>query len=303
MPLSPHVGTASSLPLHIPSGSQHSESDTDRLSDKSGKITSRRTKRKFEDQDDSKYRTMVADMRMKFSVLASEQNKKLEVLQSTLTEIKERNSEFCKSLDFLALKYEELSGKLERSENDRQDERLYIQSLENKIEQLERQSKGSTVEIRNLTKKSGTESKDDLCDLVKEVGKALKSPIQSFDIYDVYRNNTKGDAIKPITVEFNSVMAKNRFILSFKKFNKDHKPDNLNSKHLHLEGAEKRVFISEALTQKARKLFFLSREFAKENDFNFCWTAYGQIYLRKREGMQHIRVKDAMDLDKLKPKV
>lgn len=49
-----------------------------------------------------------------------------------------------------------------------------------------------------------------------------------------------------------------------------------------------------------RRIFYLAREFAKENNYNYCWSSRGFVYLREKENAPFIRIMNESDLDQLK---
>ncbi|KAL4708006.1 hypothetical protein ACJJTC_010622 [Scirpophaga incertulas] len=63
-----------------------------------------------------------------------------------------------------------------------------------------------------------------------------------------------------------------------------------------LIGPSKPIFISENLTAKVKKLFYLSREFAKTHAYKFCWVTNGKIFLRKKENGTLSRIERESDL-------
>ncbi|KOB67694.1 Uncharacterized protein OBRU01_13443 [Operophtera brumata] len=134
-------------------------------------------------------------------------------------------------------------------------------------------------------------------------GSALDINIQEQDISDIYRVITKSESTNPIVVEFVSSLKKEALIDSIRKFNKGKKKeDKLNTRHAKIEGALRPVFVSESLTQRAKHLFYLARDFAKTQGFAYCWSSNGNIYLRKKENMPFVRVIHETDLEKLKEK-
>lgn len=144
------------------------------------------------------------------------------------------------------------------------------------------------------------EVKEDLCGLVKALSKSVKFEIIDSDIRDIYRVSSKKETNKPIIVELNSVILKDKLLQAVKVFNKTKPRDEkLNTRHLHVQGPAKPVFISESLTLKAQRLFFLAREFARDNDYAFCWTSKGYVYLRKAENMPLLRSDRDEDLLKV----
>ncbi|KAG7296271.1 hypothetical protein JYU34_021396 [Plutella xylostella] len=115
---------------------------------------------------------------------------------------------------------------------------------------------------------------------------------------DIYRSNVKNDSIGSIIVEISSKLQKDNFIRSVKNFNKG-QSERLNTSHIKINGPIKQIFVSECLTKKGKRLFYMAREFAKENQYKFCWTLNGRVMLRKNEGAPMIRVDDEKDLTKL----
>ena len=61
----------------------------------------------------------------------------------------------------------------------------------------------------------------------------------------------------------------------------------------------KHLFINENLTQRRKRLLWLTKQKAKELDYKFIWTSNGQIYLRETEDSDKIHVKAEINLNKL----
>lgn len=261
----------------------------------------RSTKRKIETSPgNSGMQSAVAEMRVLFANMNTKHEEQFASLQATICSIKTEVSEVAKSVEFLTQKYEEFQCKLVSLEAEKQDSQKYIEMLENKVELLERRSKNSCIELRNVAKVSQLENKGHLCNLMSHLGTSLCVSIQDYDIKDIYRINTKSESHSPITVEFTSVIKKEAVINSIRNLNRGKKKeDKLNSTHMKLGGPPVPVFVSESLSQRARKLLFLARDFAKTNEYRFCWSTNGNIYLRKAENQPSIRVASENDLKKL----
>ncbi|CAH0399888.1 unnamed protein product [Chilo suppressalis] len=260
----------------------------------------KRNKRKFEGHDHSDMRSFMAEMRLQFSTFTDNQDKQLRVLQESITSIKEQNSDIFKSIEFISKKYDEITVKLQKIEKERENNLNYIMSLEDKIDFMEKKSRATYLEIRNIPR-SDKETKDNLCLILVKIAKTLNITLDMRDIRDIYRINNSNSENKhrPIIVELGSVILKNNFLSAIKKFNKVKGAEKLNTQHINMEGSPNFIYISESLTQKLKRLFYLSREFAKANDYNYCWTANGNVYLRKQEGAAHIRINSEADLDKI----
>ncbi|CAG9138719.1 unnamed protein product [Plutella xylostella] len=96
-------------------------------------------------------------------------------------------------------------------------------------------------------------------------------------------------------------MKKEKFLNAIKMFNKNKpKGEKLNTGPLQIQGPRKPVYLSESLTFKTQKLFYMARELQKNCNYAFCWTSHGSVYLRKEENGPLIRVLNEADLEKLR---
>lgn len=243
-------------------------------------------------------KTEVSDM---FEQLVKQQEKRFTAI---INEVRdgirihtEQNKDISGSIDFLGKKYDAMLARIDVLEKEKFADRKYIQSLESRLEQAERSLRSSSIEVRNVPKKSG-ETKADLMDLVKNIGSALNVPVQKTDIRDVYRINNKSEN-QPIIAEFTSVMLKESIVGSTKVYNKTYKTSKFSTSNLKIQGPSKPVFISECLPAKTKKLFFLAREFAKQNGYKYCWTTRGQVYLRRADGSSLVKINNESDLEAL----
>ncbi|CAH2095924.1 unnamed protein product [Euphydryas editha] len=250
-------------------------------------------RKRAESEDDNILHDFMQEMRHMFQELKKHQEKKVEEVCSAVDSIRS-------SVEFLAQKYDSVIDKLNKLETNRTSDAKYIKSLENRIEILERSARSTCLEIRNIpTAKS--ETKDDLLNVVSSVGNVLKTPIQSYEVKDVYRIKTKDPLNKTIIVDLSSNILKEKIITSLRKFNKYNNGSNkLSTEHLKISGPSKQVFISENLTSKMKRLYFLCRDFAKTNGYRYCWLSHGKIFLRKKEGAPFYRIDSEPDLMKLK---
>lgn len=252
-------------------------------------------KRKFNELN-----TCSADaIKQMFTLLSQEQTARFDQLQSTISSLKEQNYMLTQSVEHMSNKYDEFLSRIERLESERRVDKMTIESLEEKIEYLERKSRSTGIEIRNIPKNAG-ETKRDLCTLLERVGQTINVQINQTWVRDIYRTKSK-DASNPIIVELSTVLHKEEILGNIKRYNKSKKPgEKLNTSTLTLQGPVKPVFISETLTAKTQRLFYLARTFQQQNNYSFCWTSHGVVYLRKKEKDQHIRVSSEKDIDNLR---
>ncbi|XP_011557012.3 uncharacterized protein LOC105387907 [Plutella xylostella] len=255
-----------------------------------------RKKRKFEGEEANDIAIMMKDM---FSKLSKEQNQRFHDLQSCINNLSEENSELVKSIELMNHKYDEFLSRITRLESERKTDKVIISQLEDRIETMERKARASGIEIRNIPKTSG-ETKNELCAIVKSLGKTLNVDIHDHDIRDIYRIKSK-DSTNPIITEFSSVLKKEKILKASKDFNKNKsKGDKLNTSHFQIKTPVKPVFLSETLTYKAQRLFYLARDLQRNYNFAFCWTSHGVVYLRRDENSPQIRVTNETDLEGLR---
>ena len=59
------------------------------------------------------------------------------------------------------------------------------------------------------------------------------------------------------------------------------------------------LFANENLTQRRKRLFWLSKQKAKALGYIYFWTHNGQLFVRKNEESEKIFIRTESDLDKL----
>lgn len=122
--------------------------------------------------------------------------------------------------------------------------------------------------------------------------------MQPNDVRDVYRVPNKNEPAKSTVVaEFSNTLTKALFLNSARKYNKN---NQLKAEDLGIENNSSILYISESLTPKSRRLHFLARDFATAENYKYCWTTNGNVYLKKEKGSPYILIKNEMQFNKLK---
>ncbi|XP_026742890.1 uncharacterized protein LOC113504672 [Trichoplusia ni] len=250
-------------------------------------ITFRNTKRKLSSGTDvNTLADFMSEMREMLQEFKLQQDEKYDKLFSVVNGIRD-------SLDFLTTQHEDLKLQVKVLESEREGNLKHINDLEGKIENMEQSARSTCIEIRNIPC-CKSETKPSLLNTVIETGKLLNVAIQLRDVKDVFRIKTKDPAVKPIIVDFTSVLLKDDFLRKFRNHIKN--SYKITTEHLKISGPAKRIYISENLSAKNKRLFFLARDAAKTNQFEFCWVSHGRIYVRERPGSPHLQVKNESDL-------
>lgn len=248
--------------------------------------------KKRRDEGESNHSALMEDIKTMIADLLAPQRKELSMINSNLHEIKTVNQKIEQSMDFLAKQNEELQKKITVLETQAKKDREHINMLEDKMEEIQRSSRKTCLEIKNVPSRR-METKDDLINLVTSLSKSVNCIIEKSDIKDIFRiqGRKSEERNTPIIVETSSTLTKNDFLKSCKSFNIKNK-EKLRAKHLGLTiNEDTPVFVSEYLTVKGARLYFLARDLSKTKHYKFCWTSFGKVYMRKDENSPVIIIK------------
>lgn len=174
-----------------------------------------------------------------------------------------------------------------------------IELLESKVEDLNRQNHMNHIEIRNIPSQPH-ETYAQLLSITQSTLSAIKADVKDAELLDIRRLPGKPDQPRPVLVHLLSTHAKDKILQSVRIFNLQNKSNKLNSSHIGLFGSPSPIYVAEHLTPKARKLFFLARELARVNKYQFCWTSRGKVFLRREAGSTLITIADEQEINKLK---
>ncbi|KAJ8706514.1 hypothetical protein PYW07_012592 [Mythimna separata] len=185
-------------------------------------------------------------------------------------------------------------------ENQTKEDKKYITILENKIEEMEMGVRKSNFVIKNVPK-IANESKEDLLGMITSLSNNIDCSIEKYEIKDIYRVRGKNSENQnnPIVVETGSTLLRNQILKMGKSFNIKHKA-KLCAKHLGFRTNEDTpIFLSEHLTPKGSRLYFLARDLKKSGAYKHCWTAYGKVYVRKEDQGPTITIRSEEQIHQL----
>ncbi|KAJ8703936.1 hypothetical protein PYW07_013230 [Mythimna separata] len=261
-----------------------------------------RYKRGYGDMEDSLSKQLDLfreEIRKMLSSFTDKQEKKTQEINAKLHEIQQSNTHIEKSIEFLTAQNKDLHEKITRLEMQTKEDKNYISILENKIEDMQTESRKSNLVIKNVPRKKGT--KEDLLEMAMCLFQSIQCSIKKHDIKDIYRvrGKTTEKQNTPIVVETGSTILKTESLKMAKAFNIKHQ-HKLSCKHMGFKTQEDTpVFISEHLTAKGSRLHFLARDLIKSGTYKFCWTAYGKVYVRKDENSPTIILRSEEQVHKL----
>lgn len=222
----------------------------------------------------------------------------INVIKQEVTEIKKYNEKTEQKIETLTAHYEQISLKATKLSNDNAANCSKIKQLEDKIDDLNRQSCAFKLEIRNIPS-TERESAHDLHLVVSNLLKTLKIQTQISDIRSIRRLPGRPDVPRPIVIEATTMKMKQNILQEIRNFNKTNRAAKLSTTHLNIPGFEnspRPVYVGEHLTYKTKSLFYKARAFARDNNYAFCWTSNGQVLLRQEEGSKGIVIRDEEQL-------
>lgn len=262
----------------------HSESDLTEIPIKETtpmRFVNLRNKRKRSEESSGELSDFKNEMKEMFTTWMTQQRNETTQITSSL-----RNIET--SLTFLSDQYDSMFKKIEELEREKKKDREQITVLENRIDDLHKCLRKGSFELKNVPRAS-SETKSCLTNMVSHLATTLQVDVNPGDISDIYRSSKKGDAT-PIVVELNSYIKKTNLLQAAKKFNINNKSNKINSTHLGLKGNCTPVFLSDHLTPKGNRLYYLARELTKAQQYKFCWTSMGDVLVRKDEHSPIIKI-------------
>lgn len=213
--------------------------------------------------------------------------------------IKDSNSEIIKSMHFMNKNYEEMKMKVEEFEKEKKNLHGCILELEKKIQDFQYMSRTSSVEIRNIPA-NDKETLSDLSSVVTRIGTALKVEIGSNDLRDVYRIPGKKGINRGIVAEFTTVNMKSTLLAAVRNYNKRQSTEKkLNTEMIGIPGKRQPVFVAEFLPPSTRRIFYMARNFVKNNKYDFCWVSNGNVFIRKEVGAKQLHIQSEQSLLKL----
>lgn len=285
-----------------------SASDTDINLVGSGNITptnyvSRRMKRSREAMDDSftdQLNEFKEEMRKMMTLFTTNHGSEMMKITSTLKEIQQSNCNIENSIASLTAQNEEYKQKIIQLENQARDDKKNIVILENKIEEMQIGSRKTNFVIKNVPR-TNNETKEDLIAMTLFLSQTIGCNVNRYDIKDIYRVRSRNleQQRSPIVVETGSTLLKAEIMKAAKVFNIKHK-SKLCCKHLGFKTHEDDpVFLSEHLTSKGSRLHFLARDLVKSGSYKYCWTSYGNVYVKKEDQAPTIIIKSEEQVHKL----
>ncbi|KAJ2939084.1 hypothetical protein O0L34_g10274 [Tuta absoluta] len=217
--------------------------------------------------------------------------------------------DFTSTTDFLSAEQKDL--KMLISEKDDtiktlQSEQIKIQSelneLRSRFGAVEKISRDRNIELQAVPEKG----KENVVGVFQNLCKALNVEVPDRDIHAcrrVAKLDPSSDRPRNILITLSSPRQRDVVLSAAHRFNKANPREMLNTFHLGMTGGETtRIYLSEHLSPQCKRLHAAARKFRKNMNYKYCWVTNGNVYLRKNDNYEAIRVKDLAVLTKLEAK-
>lgn len=233
----------------------------------------------------------------------SKLNSQAEKNNEQMNKILEQQIQLETSVTFLASQYDQLKelvndveAKTEVKIKMFKDETiLYVDELENSIEDLQRKIRSKSIEVRNIPYQKGELLKN----ILETMFQVLAISLTDEDIIDTYRLPGKDTVNKPLILEMRNTAAKAKLLGAIKTYNLNHKQEPLNSMHLGFSGNPIPIYASDYLTRKAAKLYYLGRMLKRNLKFKYCWSNSGKIFLKMNDESPAIEIRNEKQIHQL----
>ena len=236
------------------------------------------------------------------ALLRTEYDQEICALKAEIVQIKESQS-------FLSEKYDCLNEDYNKLKNINAEQKAEITALKSessdlkntslkeieKIDNLEQYGRRQNLEIAGIPVQDG----EDTNAVVMEVAKLLDVDILPSHISTSHRLPKKigqnGNVIRtpPIIVRFTNRDIRNKLCANRKHTR------TLDLKKFSVNDTKK-IFINENLTQSRKRLFWKTKQRAKNENWKYYWTHNGSILAKKDDDTDAIPIKSDLDLDLIK---
>lgn len=201
------------------------------------------------------------------------------------------------SQQFIASKYDELLTRnleLETACNKLATENLLLKSeltiVREEMQRIDNNSNGRKIEIHGIP----LHQNENLEEIVIKIAENFDQQLKIEDIDEAYRIKQNKDNRKnnPIMISFVRKSTKEKFMSMRKK--RSFFTDEIGFKDIRTQ-----IYINEYLTKQRKELLWKTKQTKTEKKYKFLWTKNGNIFIRRTENSEIVRITSEEDLEKI----
>lgn len=173
-----------------------------------------------------------------------------------------------------------------------------ILSLNSRLSTMEKISRDCNLEIHMVPENHN----ENVMDLFNKLCKCIDVLVPENDVRHIRRvakKNPKSDRPRNILATLTSPRIRDTVLSAAHRFNKANKDDKLSSGHIGLSGKAQRIYLNEHISPESKDLHAAARKVAKEKKYKHVWVKYGQVYVRKNDDADAIRIASINSLESL----
>ncbi|XP_028160478.1 uncharacterized protein LOC114352911 [Ostrinia furnacalis] len=231
--------------------------------------------------------------------LKSDWNRQLKAIRGEISGLTESIQFMNDSFESFKTDLSHCMTKINSIEKDRDMIRSELNSITNRLNQIEQISRSSNLEIQCVPEHKS----ENLLTIVTQLGKAVSCPISESDVHYCSRTakkNPESPRPRSILVKLSSPRNRDSLLAAVMKYNKSHPQDRLNTGHVGLKSDKRTpIYVVENLSPDNKFLHGMARNRAKELQYKHVWVRGGRIYMRKTDTSEYVLVRSAATLDSL----
>lgn len=215
------------------------------------------------------------------------------IIKSTLNDllgpfkkdIEKKLSELKNSVQFMSDAFEDQKRLYEQSleeikilRNENNTLKAKVTVLESKFDMLEQKEKANNIIISGVPKQTETNTGV----ISKQIFTSMGVHIGENDIYESFRVNKQDDSM--ILVKLRKSEKKHEIMKKIKELK------GITVLKCGLQGIDKKIFLNDDMTVVKRQLFKKARELKRERGYKAVYTLNGNIYVKKKDGVDAIKI-------------
>lgn len=215
----------------------------------------------------------------------------MEVIYEDIALIKTNQSQFVQSLEFYGNKIDDFQSKLNSFGDalktiDKLSAEVRALKDENKLlktelDSLQQYTRVNDVIISGVPEKNG----ENIVSVVQTIGEKLNFPTNESHIDACHRIKTNNveKSIK-IILKLTTRQFKNDLLAAARSRR------GLKAEDFGYSGNKTGIYLNDHLTSTNNKIFYMARQFCKENNYKYCWTKDCKIFVRQNDSSRIYRV-------------
>lgn len=175
------------------------------------------------------------------------------------------------------------------------DSLLKVSRLESRVKDLEQRSRNCNIEVVGVPYTRNENVAAIVCDL----GVVLGIPNPNHDVIVCHRVPTRNSKDSPNIVC--QLRDRNRCAIWISKSKDFYRNNgrNIVSTDVNSSFPQKKLFINEHLTPENKQLLKATKDFSKQNKYQYCWVRDCKIFVKKDGNSAIVRISSISDLKKL----